>query len=80
VGTQVQNWRSASWKVPGDFLARCRSELRLVGVLAGAFGGASLAGYVEPVVLASARPRSVRGPNRVWHRGRRYHVSLFDHW
>ena len=37
---------------PGRFLSTVQIGITLVGVLAGAFGGASLAGYVEPVVLA----------------------------
>ena len=36
----------------GRFLSTVQIGITLVGVLAGAFGGASLAGYVEPVVLA----------------------------
>ena len=36
---------------PGRFLSTVQIGITLVGVLAGAFGGASLAGYVEPLVL-----------------------------
>ena len=36
---------------PGKFLSTVQIGITLVGVLAGAFGGASLAGYVQPLVL-----------------------------
>jgi putative hemolysin len=36
---------------PGRFLSTVQIGITLVGVLAGAFGGASLAGYIEPLIV-----------------------------